>query len=213
MFVRSVFVGLLLMFSTSTVSAQTLLPLAPEDADCKSVLNQYEVDGKIPNKQEIAQGQATEAANNYDSIAGDIDMLMQCGPQSVDPDSAECQAHNQKVEEAKEAAEKAEQEAQATSAADDLSILLGCAIKTGRISLSMIPHFISFMANWMLGLVGIIAVLFIVLGGYMYIYGGLTDDKEKGKKYIFHALMGMSLALLAWVIVTIIISAITSPPI
>lgn len=87
--------------------------------------------------------------------------------------------------------------------------LLGCGIKTGRISFSMIPYFITYIVNFALGLVGLISVLFIVLGGYFYVFGGLTEDKDKGKKTIVHALEGMGLALMAWTIVNVIMSAVT----
>lgn len=98
---------------------------------------------------------------------------------------------------------------QAAADNDQRANVLGCAIKTGRINLAMIPYFITYIVNFMLGLSGIICVLFIVIGGYHYVLGGLTDDKEKGKNTIKHALMGMGLALLAWTIVTVIMRAVT----
>lgn len=88
--------------------------------------------------------------------------------------------------------------------------VLGCAIITGRVSFSMIPYYITYIANFMLSLGGIIAVLFIVIGGYYYIYGGVMDQKEKGKKTVIHALTGLVLGILSWVIVQVIITAITS---
>lgn len=88
--------------------------------------------------------------------------------------------------------------------------VLGCAIKTGRISLAMIPYFLTYISNFLLSLVGLVCVLFIVIGGYQYIFGGLGDNKEKGKKTISHALIGLSVATLSWIIVNIIIAAVTS---
>lgn len=88
--------------------------------------------------------------------------------------------------------------------------LLGCAIKTGRVTLAMIPYFITYITNFLLAIVGLICVLFIVIGGYSYIYGGLTEQKEKGKKTIYNALLGLSVSVLAWVIVNIIMAAVTS---
>ncbi|MFC1750525.1 hypothetical protein ACFL2V_17155, partial [Pseudomonadota bacterium] len=88
--------------------------------------------------------------------------------------------------------------------------LLGCAIKSGRITLEIVPYFITYIANFLLALIGLVVVLFIVLGGYYYIYGGLTEQKEKGKKTIANALLGMVVAILSWVIVNVVISAITS---
>ncbi len=86
---------------------------------------------------------------------------------------------------------------------------LGCAIKTGRITFSMIPYFISYLTNFLLGLSGLICVLFIVIGGYHYVVGGLTEEKETGKNTIKHALMGMGIALLSWTIVSVLINAVT----
>ncbi len=86
---------------------------------------------------------------------------------------------------------------------------LACGIKTGRITLAMVPYFIKYITNFILGLVGLVATLFIIIGGYHYVFGGLTDDKEKGKSSIRHALMGLALALMAWTIVNVIIQAVT----
>jgi hypothetical protein len=90
------------------------------------------------------------------------------------------------------------------------SEILGCAVNTGRISLSMIPFFITYFANFLLSLVGLVAMLFVVLGGYWYVFGGLTDQKEKGKKFIANALKGMVVAILAWVIVSVVVNVVTS---
>ncbi len=93
---------------------------------------------------------------------------------------------------------------------DDRTNLLACGIKTGHITFTMVPFFITYISNYLLSMIGLIVVLFIVIGGYQYIMGGLTDQKEKGKKTIFHALLGMSLAVLAWVIVNLVLGALTS---
>lgn len=97
-----------------------------------------------------------------------------------------------------------------TATADDRMNLLGCAIKTGRISLAMLPYFVTYFANYLLGIVGILVVLFIVLGGYFYIWGGLTEKKEKGKQYITHALMGLAVASIAWILVNAVMALFTS---
>lgn len=132
----------------------------------------------------------------------------------------------QKAQEKTDDAKKAKDEADAafnqsnTSDVQDLGVaasemldvkdhLLGCAIKTGRISLAMIPYFFTYFINFLLGLSGIVVVLFIVIGGYHYVVGGLTEEKEKGKNTIKNALLGMAVALLAWTIVTVLINAIT----
>lgn len=87
--------------------------------------------------------------------------------------------------------------------------LLGCAVKLGRIHLWMLPYFITGIVNFLIYLSGTIAVLFVLLGGFWYMTGGITDDKEKGKKTITYALMGLAITLLAWIIVNIIMVQVT----
>jgi hypothetical protein len=88
--------------------------------------------------------------------------------------------------------------------ADGMDKILGCAIKTGRISLPMVPHFIKYFSNYLLGMIGLVSLLFTVLGGVLYV-----RDKDKGKKYITNALTGMGIAFLAWTIVNVIMAALT----
>ncbi|MBI2453756.1 hypothetical protein HYV58_01100 [Candidatus Peregrinibacteria bacterium] len=88
--------------------------------------------------------------------------------------------------------------------------ILGCAIKLGRVHLFMLPFFITFLIQFLLSIAGLIAVLFVVLGGYWYVVSGLVEDKEKGKNYILHALMGLIVALSAWIVVNFIQVALTS---
>lgn len=92
----------------------------------------------------------------------------------------------------------------------NLSKALGCAIKTGKIGLFMVPYFITFIIQFLLMIAGLIAVLFMVIGGYHYVIGGLTEDKEKGKKTILHALTGLIVALSAWMVINFIQVALTS---
>lgn len=91
-----------------------------------------------------------------------------------------------------------------------LSDILGCAIRTGHVRLYMIPFFITYLIQFLLTIAGIIAVLFVVLGGYRYVLGGLTEDKESGKKTIQNALIGLVVALSAWIVVNFIQVALTS---
>ena len=87
--------------------------------------------------------------------------------------------------------------------------ILPCAVKTGNIELWMIPHFIMYMVETVLGLAGLVAVLFMVIGGYQYAIGGMTEERDKGKKTIMYALGGMVVAMLAWAIVNLIQLALT----
>lgn len=93
---------------------------------------------------------------------------------------------------------------------DQISKALGCAVKLGRIRLFMVPLFITFIIQFLLGIAGLVAVLFVVIGGYHYVVGGLIEDKEKGKKTIQHALIGLIVALSAWMVINFIQVALTS---
>lgn len=87
--------------------------------------------------------------------------------------------------------------------------ILACSIKNGRVKLWMLPYFITYFANFFIGLAGTISVLFVILGGFWYMTGGVTDDKEKGKKTIQYALVGLAITLLAWVFINVIQVQIT----
>lgn len=85
-----------------------------------------------------------------------------------------------------------------------LSSILGCAVKTGRIRLYMMPFFITYLIQFLLSLAGLIAVLFVVYGGFKYTVGGLVEDKESGKKVIKNALIGLVVALSSWMVINFI---------
>ncbi|EKD93325.1 MAG: hypothetical protein ACD_28C00178G0003 [uncultured bacterium] len=83
-------------------------------------------------------------------------------------------------------------------------IYLGCAIQTGKLRLWMLPFFITYFIDFFIGIAGTISVLFVMLGGFWYITGGIVDDKEKGKNTIKWALVGLGITLLAWILVNVI---------
>lgn len=87
---------------------------------------------------------------------------------------------------------------------------LGCAVKLGRIRLFMAPYFVTYLIQFLLGLAGLVAVLFVVYGGFKYVVGGVSEDKEAGKKIITHALLGLLVALSAWIVINFIQVALTS---
>jgi hypothetical protein len=87
--------------------------------------------------------------------------------------------------------------------------ILGCAIKTGRVGLWMIPFYIKYFIQFALSLAGLVAVGSIVIGGYFYLFGALADDKDKGKRAIMYGILGFIVAILSWAIVNIAISILT----
>ena len=87
---------------------------------------------------------------------------------------------------------------------------LGCAIKLGQVKFWMIPYFVNYVLEFMINIAGVLVVLMIIIGGYYYIYGAVTDDKEKGKAIITYAIGGYVLVLSSWFIVNAILLAVSS---
>lgn len=87
--------------------------------------------------------------------------------------------------------------------------ILACAIKTGKIHFWMIPFYIVYIIQFLIGISGLIAVLFIVIGGYQFVASGATEQKDKAKTTIKNALLGLVVVLVAWVVVNLIQFAIT----
>jgi hypothetical protein len=87
--------------------------------------------------------------------------------------------------------------------------ILGCALKTGRFSLWMLPYYIKYIIEFILYIGGLVAVGGILFGGATYVFSGLSNDKEKGKKAILYSVIGMVLMYMAWAIVNIVIGLLT----
>ncbi len=65
--------------------------------------------------------------------------------------------------------------------------------------------------NILLTLGGVIAVLFIVLGGYQYITSrGNEDQAKSGRKTMTYALVGLIVVLLAFTLVSILTRTLTT---
>lgn len=90
-----------------------------------------------------------------------------------------------------------------------LDNILACAIKSGKIHFWMIPYFIVYFIEFMIGLSGLVAILFIVIGGFQLVLSGATDQKDNAKNTIKNALMGLVLVLVAWVVVNVIQYVVT----
>ncbi len=93
---------------------------------------------------------------------------------------------------------------------DAIEAILGCALKSGEIQFWMVPYYVIFAMEFVIELAGLIVVLMIMVGGYYYIAGGLTQDKEKGKTIITYAIGGFVLTLSSWILVNILLLALTS---
>lgn len=88
--------------------------------------------------------------------------------------------------------------------------ILACGIRTGNIKMWMIPYYIRFMLEFIVGIAGLLAVGGTVYGGYLYLFAGVAEEgKDKGKKAIMYGITGMIITLVAWAVVNIFISLLT----
>lgn len=99
-----------------------------------------------------------------------------------------------------------------TPAIDDVgpNDILACGIKTGTIHMWMVPYYIRYILEFIIGIAGLVSVGGIVYGGYLYLFAGISQDKDKGKKAIQYSVLGMIMTLTAWALVNIIIALVTS---
>ena len=78
------------------------------------------------------------------------------------------------------------------------------AFRTGNFEIWQLGDYVQYLIEILIVLAGGISVLFIVIGGYEYMIGSITDDKEAGKKTIAYALGGFAISVLAWTIVNFV---------
>ena len=58
---------------------------------------------------------------------------------------------------------------------------------------------------------GILAVLFIIIGGYQYITSaGNEEQAEKGRKTLVNAIIGVALIILSYVIINVLVNTISN---
>jgi len=88
--------------------------------------------------------------------------------------------------------------------------VLGCALVTGRISFMYLSIFVSYALNMMAIIAGSVSMLFIIIGGYQYIIGSLTQNTDDAKKTITNAIIGLILSTAAWIIVNIVLAIVSS---
>ncbi len=88
--------------------------------------------------------------------------------------------------------------------ASEATKALSHRIKTGQVKLGDILIIIVKMIDLVTKFAGTIAVLFLIYGGYQYMIGSISDDKESAKKTIQYAVMGLIVTFLAYVIVNLV---------
>ena len=72
---------------------------------------------------------------------------------------------------------------------------------------------IIYIINIMLAIAGVIAVLFLIIGGFWYITSaGNEETAEKGKGTVINAIIGIVIVIMSYVIVSVLSRFITSSP-
>lgn len=87
---------------------------------------------------------------------------------------------------------------------------LGELFISGEFELKHIPLYIEYLVDIAVVAAALIAVLFIIYGGYQYLMTPIIEDKEVGKKTITHAIIGLVVSILAWFIVNAALYVATS---
>lgn len=78
-------------------------------------------------------------------------------------------------------------------------------LRNWDVHLSDIPSMIVAATNYLMGLAGTIAVVFVIIWAYQLLFWSLQQDKTKWRNTILMALTGFAIAALAWFIVKLII--------
>ena len=70
---------------------------------------------------------------------------------------------------------------------------------------------IGWITNMALGFAGVIAVVFIIVGGYMYLTSGGNDEAaERGRKVLTNAIIGLIIIILSAAIIRIVVNTLSS---
>lgn len=72
-----------------------------------------------------------------------------------------------------------------------------------------LPEIVQGILNWIFGIIGIIAVIMVILGGFKLMTStGDPGRVKKGKDTILYGIIGLVIALLAFAIVNFVINGI-----
>lgn len=87
--------------------------------------------------------------------------------------------------------------------------ITGCNFSTGRLRAACIPNFIAYLVQFLFSLLGMFFLLNVIFAGYEIAVSGVTGDKESGKKRLMWSVIGLIVAICAFVILDLVLSVIT----
>lgn len=83
---------------------------------------------------------------------------------------------------------------------------------SGLASTRTLPELILAVIQLMLFFAGAIAVLFVIIGGFMYITaGGNEEQAEKGRKALTNAIIGIIIVIMSYAIIRVIENTVGAP--
>ena len=88
-----------------------------------------------------------------------------------------------------------------------------CNFITGEFDFDCVPLYVGYLVQIVFAMTGGFALIEILKGGYQIAMGGITGDKEGGKKRVAGALAGLALCILSFVIVDFAISTLLLGPV
>ena len=78
-------------------------------------------------------------------------------------------------------------------------------IQQGTCRISDLPVFIYLFGTYVVRGVGTISVILIIIGGYQWMLGGVSEElKGKAKKTILYAIVGLCVTGCSWIIVNVV---------
>ncbi|MBI2355935.1 MAG: hypothetical protein HYV13_01860 [Candidatus Doudnabacteria bacterium] len=74
-------------------------------------------------------------------------------------------------------------------------------------------YLFTFFIRQLLVVAGVLAIFFIIYSGFQYITSGVNEEwAEAGKKGLRNAIIGLSIIILSYIIVSVINNALSKPP-
>lgn len=67
----------------------------------------------------------------------------------------------------------------------------------------------TYIVKLFLGFSGVIAMLYVIYGGFMYLTAGINADQAKsGRKIVTNAVVGLIVIILSYIIVTVVVNSL-----
>lgn len=93
---------------------------------------------------------------------------------------------------------------------EDPTGIIGPAQGRSSFTIDDLVDLIQTITSWILIIIGLVGVIFLLYGAFVYITAGGNEEKVgEAKKIIIYALIGIAVAILAFAIVSFVASIIT----